>query len=179
MKAVAPAMAAIVQALEEIRPGISSDRNLLNGSIRRLQPPQRMPERPRRDEVKLLAAAIAKTPAASWFMVAMAAHEDGYYLPSHVDDMARIVGEATTRIQRVRLDSAWQGRQVAGACAALYLDLTGTLPKIHNYRGQRLDDLNDYARLAKAAFEVAGLPGWGWAAEEAARRLARAAEYKK
>jgi hypothetical protein len=176
---IKPGISKIVQALEEIKPGISKDARAVAGCLAWLEPPKSVPERPRPAEMARFVEALErdKISRASWFMIAMEAQNAGYYLPSNVDTMARIAGEAATKIGRTRRTCASHGRHVAGACAELYRNLTHTLPKILNYR--QLGRCNDYARLAHASFDALGLPGWGWAAEDAARELKHEVEYKK
>ena len=179
MKPPDSATEAIVQALEEIKPDILKDPRSLAVCLARLEPPKSAAKPPRADEVARFVQALGRgnISPASWYMIVMEAANAGYYLPCNVDVMAQIAGEAATRIRRPRRSSAWKRSHVAGACAALYLDLTRRLPKILNYR--QLGHDNDYSRLVKVAFDRAGLPGWGSAAQDAASELKHAVQYKK
>ena len=180
MRSPDSATEAVVRALEEIRPGISNDERMVDACLARLEPPKRTGDPPRAAEIEKLALALGagKISPASWMMIAMEAADHGYYLPSHVATMANIMKEAAAGITRARRTCAWHGRHVAATCAMIYFELTREPPKIRNYRKQGCCDR--YAGLAQAAFERAGLPGWQWAAEDAARDLRSAVgEYKK
>jgi hypothetical protein len=167
----------IVQALEAIKPGI--DQCEIAACLARLEPPRNPGEIPRADEIERFRQALDKIGPASWLMIAMTAVKAGYYLPSSLGRMARITEEAAAGIGRQRRSCAWAGRAVAGACAAVYFDLKHKAPQTINYR--QLGGCNAYGRLCEAVFEAYGLPGWGWAAEEAARELQAVLpeEYKK
>jgi hypothetical protein len=168
MNAPDPRRAELVDALEAIKPGISNDRRSLQACLARLEPPERPGDAPRRDEIERLAHALkTKITPASWVAVAMEAVEGGYHPPISLEVMVGIVEAAAAQIRRKRPACAWPGRQVAGACAAVYFDLARESPPIANYR--QLGPHNAYGRLCEAAFALAGLPTWEWAAEEAAK----------
>ena len=176
-----PATAALLQALDEIRPGLSTDERAVAACLARLEPPERTGEPPRAKEMTKFGLDLASgehISAASWLMIAMEAANQGYYLPSNIDTMARIVEDAAIGTTNSRRTCAWHGRHVAMTCAVIYFELTHKLPPIRNYRKHGC--CNHYAGLAQSAFDRAGLPGWQWAAEDAARDLKSAVgEYKQ
>jgi hypothetical protein len=159
----------IVQALEAIKLGVSDDQRQIAAILARLEPPQEPGAPPRAQEVERFRQALDKIGPASWLMIAMTAAEAGYYLPSSLDRMAGITTEAAAGIGRRRRSCALAERAVAGSCAAVYFDLAHEAPPIVNYR--QLGGCNRYGRLVEAVFAAHDLPGWSWAAEEAAREL--------
>jgi hypothetical protein len=176
-----PGADAFVRALEEIKSGISKDKRAVEAYLARLEPPKRTGDPPRAKEMTKFGLALASgehISAASWLMIAMEAANQGYYLPSSIDTMARIAEDAAIGTTNSRRTCAWHGRHVAMTCAVIYFELTRKLPPIRNYRMHGC--CNHYAGLAQSAFERAGLPGWQWAAEDAARDLKSAVgEYKQ
>ena len=119
-----------------------------------LRPPRPKPDRltaaGMAAEVEKICRLLDGFDPGSWLVVAMQAHEHGYYLPSNPGAMFRIVGESAARLRSMpptRQGRAAAGHAVADACAALYLTWTGCLPKILNY--QQFNDYNDYGDLVR------------------------------
>jgi hypothetical protein len=164
--------------LNGIKRGIKEDGEALAAAFMLLKPPRPKPDgltaAGMAEEVEKLGRLLYGFDPGSWLVVAMAAHEHGYYLPSSRDTMFRIVGESAAKLRSMpptRRGRAAPAHAVADACASLYYTWTGRLPKILNY--QQYKEYNDYAGLVEAAFEVFDLGGaWGKSATLAARNIA-------
>jgi hypothetical protein len=167
----------LVEALEVIRPGLKEDGEELAACLVRLQPPRGNPQKPDAREIERFRDALDWISAASWLVIAMRAAEAGYFLPSNLAAMVDFVDDAAFRARtapKTRKGSASQGHHVAGACAALYFDLTRERPKELNYASTKIGACNDYAMLVKAAidFFCSGV-SWGFLAREAAHDWAK------
>jgi hypothetical protein len=169
----------LVEALDQIRPGIREDGAALAAAFVLLRPPKPRPDRltaaDMAAEIEKVRQLLHGIDPGSWVAIFRQASKHGYSLPSSPDIMFRILGEAASGLlsmPHTRRGRGASGHAVASACASLYYGWTRKLPAIMNYH--QFGVCNDYAALVKATFDTFELDSsWEKSAMFAARDLAR------